>query len=157
KPKDAKKGPAKSAEPKEIADLRALGANLEMDGRTVVGVSFFKAKITDAALARVAAVKGLRSLDLTGTAITDAGLGHLKGLRDLTRLDLRRTKVTDAGLAHLQGLTALEHLNLSETGVSTNLLPLRKLTKLKTLNLARSGVGDVALTHVGAMGQLETL
>src|SRR5262245_10273540 len=64
KPKDAGKADAKPAEPKEVTALRARGANFELEDGAVVGVSFFKARITDADLAGLSAIKGLRSLDL---------------------------------------------------------------------------------------------
>ena len=49
--------------------------------------------ITDAGLDQV------EKLDLVDTGITDAGLEHLKGLKGLKSLDLSGTKVTPAGVA----------------------------------------------------------
>ncbi len=44
----------------------------------------------------------VEGLDLAGTKITDAGLAHLKGLTGLRELDLRSTKTTDAGVRALE-------------------------------------------------------
>ena len=57
-------------------------------------------------------------LDLDGTSVSDAGLAHLAGLTGLRWLYLYSTSVSDAGLAHLAGLTGLQWLYLSDTGVT---------------------------------------
>ncbi|HEV3341171.1 MAG TPA: leucine-rich repeat domain-containing protein [Pirellulales bacterium] len=59
--------------------------------------------ITDAQLVSLRGLTGLQRLVLRhNIRITDAGLQHLRGLRDLQLLDLRGTRVTDAGMAQLQ-------------------------------------------------------
>src|SRR6202034_4245948 len=59
---------------------------------------------TDEDLALLQSMKGLRALDLSGSAVTDDGLQHLEGFLELQELDLTKTQVTDNGLEHLKGL-----------------------------------------------------
>lgn len=77
-----------------------------------------RTKITDAGLAKVAAMKNLQELHLENTAISDAGLDHLKGLASLEYLNLYNTKVTDAGIAKLAGLGKLKALYVWQSGVT---------------------------------------
>jgi hypothetical protein len=51
---------------------------------------------------RVAALGGLRSLNLAGDKVTDEGLKELAALKQLRKLVLTRTKVTDDGVAALE-------------------------------------------------------
>ena len=58
---------------------------------------------TDADLKKkLAGLKSLESLLLSGTQITDAGLKELAGLKSLSTLWLNSTQITDAGLKELQ-------------------------------------------------------
>ena len=58
------------------------------------------------------------SLGHKATGVTDAGLAHLQHLTGLRELYLQETQVTDAGLAHLQRLTGLRVLYLHNTRVT---------------------------------------
>ena len=53
-------------------------------------------------LKELAALKNLRTLDLTFTQVTDAGLKDLAGLKSLRALDLSDTRVTRTGLKELR-------------------------------------------------------
>ena len=75
-------------------------------------------RVTDAGLAHLQGLMGLKILSLHSTQVTDAGLAHLKGLTGLQILWLNGTQVTDAGLAHLQSLTGLRWLILTKTKVT---------------------------------------
>ncbi|MGD0091665.1 MAG: hypothetical protein ABSE73_17245 [Planctomycetota bacterium] len=75
-------------------------------------------QVTDAGVAYLAGLTGLRSLFLAETKITDAGLANLKDLSGLQNLDLHSTAITDAGLANLNGLTGLRFLMLDGTKVT---------------------------------------
>ena len=70
-------------------------------------------QVTDAGLAHLAGLTGLKHLVLNGTAITGPGLAHLTGLPALKSLHLGGTQVTAAGLVHFQKMPALRHLGLS--------------------------------------------
>lgn len=84
----------------------------------VASLDLARTKVTDAGLAKVAAMKNLLELHLENTAIGDAGLDHLKGLASLEYLNLYNTKVTDAGIAKLAGLGKLKALYLWQSGVT---------------------------------------
>ena len=67
---------------------------------------------SDAGLASLKGLTGLKELNLTSTDITDAGLAYLEGLPNLERLWLELTRVTPGGLVHLRGLSKLRRLYL---------------------------------------------
>jgi hypothetical protein len=69
--------------------------------------------VTDAGLAVLARLEGLRVLNLGGCRITDGGLKTLATLRSLRKVNLAKTQVTDAGLVHLMELPSLEKVRLS--------------------------------------------
>jgi hypothetical protein len=84
----------------------------------IASLDLARSKVTDAGLAKVAAMKNLQELHLENTATSDAGLDHLKGLASLEYLNLYNTKVTDAGIAKLAGLGKLKALYLWQSGVT---------------------------------------
>jgi hypothetical protein len=84
----------------------------------IASLDLARTKVTDAGLAKLAAMKGLKELHLEGTAVGDAGLDHLKGLAELEYLNLYGTKVTDAGIAKLASLGKLKALYLWQSGVT---------------------------------------
>jgi len=84
----------------------------------IASLDIARSKVTDAGLAKVAAMKNLKELHLEGTTIGDAGLDHLKGLAELEYLNLYGTKVTDAGVAKLAALGKLKALYLWQSGVT---------------------------------------
>ena len=71
--------------------------------------------VTDVGVLALAALPGLRHLDLSGTSITNAGLAVLPSLRALEVLSLAGTRVTDAGLDAARGCDALVDVNLNWT------------------------------------------
>jgi hypothetical protein len=71
--------------------------------------------LTDDGIRHLSRLRGLRHLDVSGTAITDRGLEVLRELADLESISLAMTRVTDAGVAHLSGCDKLERANLSWT------------------------------------------
>ena len=113
---------------------------------------------TNADMAILATLPGLKELFLNGTDITDAGLRHLRGLKHLEQLELRFTKVTGARLNHLAGLSNLRRLDLSLTKVDDDAMrQLKGLTKLQDLNLNQTPVGDAGLEHLRQLPELRTL
>lgn len=100
-------------------------------------------RITDVGVAKLAKLKGLRMLELSGAAVTATGLQALRemprlerlslwncrtlgdetaavlaGLRGMKTLDLSDTGMGDAGLEKLAGLPALERVYLTDTKVT---------------------------------------
>lgn len=84
----------------------------------IISLDLARTKVTDAGLAKVAAMKGLKELHLENTGISDAGLDHLKGLPELEYLNLYGTKVTDTGLPKLAAMPKLKALYLWQSGVT---------------------------------------
>ncbi len=76
------------------------------------------AKVTDAGLTPLAALKNLSALHLELSSITDEGLAHVAGLSSLQYLNLYGTGITDAGLKHVAGLKHLQKLYLWQTKTS---------------------------------------
>lgn len=84
----------------------------------IASLDIARSKVTDAGLAKLAAMKNLKELHLEGTTVGDAGLDHLKGLAELEYLNLYNTKVTDAGIAKLAALGKLKALYVWQSGVT---------------------------------------
>lgn len=83
----------------DAVDLRVLrdrGAS-DVQALCVAG----NGRVDDGALIHVAAMTGLQTLDLAGTAVTDEGLVHLEGLAGLLQIHLRGTRTTAHGRARL--------------------------------------------------------
>lgn len=97
---------------KTLEALRTLGAG---DLHTV---DFNSTNVTDAKLAPIGHLTGLKALNLSVTPIGDAGLEHLAPLASLEELSLRETLVTDAGLERLKPLKSLKKLDLRQTRVT---------------------------------------
>jgi Leucine-rich repeat (LRR) protein len=120
--------------------------------------------IGDFGLEKIAALRGVKALDLTRTQITDAGLQVLTQLPDLEELSLAGTQVTDAGLERVAVCLKLRLLDLSATRITdAGVKTLARLPNLRTLDLrdcqldgsglrALSGAGirDLAYTVDGA-------
>src|SRR5438270_252011 len=88
--------------PAVAAIEKAKGATFRDEkttGKPVVTVSFESTGLTDDRLKDVAgalaALKKLKTLDLTNTKVTDDGLKELAGLKGLQNLHLAATGVTD--------------------------------------------------------------
>jgi hypothetical protein len=73
--------------------------------------------LSDTHLAPLAALKGLTTIDLSGTRVTDIGLRLMEHL-PLKRLTLIATPgVTNVGMLGLRRMASLERLDLHDTGV----------------------------------------
>jgi hypothetical protein len=76
------------------------------------------ADANDATVKHLASVRGLRRLNLFGTAITDASLRSLANCETLEVLNVSYTAVTDAGLRNLPKYKRLRELDVSGTAIS---------------------------------------
>lgn len=115
----------------------------------------------DVLMTRVGQLRDLEALSLNGCRrVTDAGLAHLSRLTGLRSLDLSFTGATGAGLKHLQSLTRLERLELP-FGPTTDadLASLGGLTALRWLQLPRPRpeITDAGLAHLVGLINLETI
>jgi hypothetical protein len=111
----------------------------------------------------------LRKLVLRGTDITDVGMPYLAALTGLKSLDLSHTMVGDVGLESLPALSELEELDLGGTritGINLNFLKLLpKLKKLSFNGIQRRNAGacwtplitDLDLDNISLLSGLEDL
>ncbi len=72
----------------------------------------------DSSLAKLTALRELRSLGLGGSKVTDAGMAHLTRLSNLQHLNIGGLPITDAGVAQLTSVQSLEYVDLFGTHVS---------------------------------------
>jgi internalin A len=115
-------------------------------------------RVTDLGLAKLAALKKLRSLDLSGCSISGNGIRTLAAFHDLRRLSLWNVKgLDDSAGSSLEGLTMLTSLDLSNTSVGTETLSrLARLPNLRRLYVSETNITAEAITafrteHPGIM------
>jgi internalin A len=99
-------------------------------------------KITDLGLAKLAKLKKLRVLDVSGAQITPSGLKVLQGFPRLERLNLWNCKALDDSAAPVfAAIPSLTNLDLSETSIGdATLETLASLPRLKQLYLTDTKV-----------------
>ncbi len=104
-------------------------------------------RVTDLGLSKLAALKKLKALDLSGAPITASGIKALAALPNLQRLSLWNVKgLDDAAAASLEALHSLTSLDLSNTAVGDDTLArLGKLPNLRRLYVNDTKVTDAAL------------
>ena len=99
-------------------------------------------RVTDLGVAKLAKLKKLRRLDLSGSAITANGVKTLAALPALDRLSLWHAKgIDDSAAPHLEVLGTLTSLDLSDTAVTDATLgQLAKLSNLRRLYVSETQV-----------------
>jgi Leucine-rich repeat (LRR) protein len=104
-------------------------------------------KVTDLGLAKLARLKKLRLLDISGAQITPTGLKVLESLPRLERLNLWNCKnLNDSAAPVLAAIPSLTYLDLSETLVGdATLESLASLPHLKSLYLTDTQVTPAAV------------
>jgi len=104
-------------------------------------------QITDLGLAKLANLKKLRRLDVSGAKLTTAGIKALQGLPQLERLSLWNcTRLDDSAAEALAAIPSLANLDLSYTGISdAGLKYLARLPRLDTLYLTDTKVTPEAV------------
>jgi hypothetical protein len=75
--------------------------------------------ITNHEIERLAEIRGLEEVRLSGTSIDDQALFHLTKLPQMKRLDISYTAVSDDALFHVMAMSALEELRVHDTNVTT--------------------------------------
>jgi hypothetical protein len=99
----------------------------------------------DSLMARVGRLRDLERLYLNGRKdVTDAGLAHLRGLTGLRELDLRLTGASGAGLKHLEAMTRLEDLELPFEATRITDAGITGLTGLKSCRQIAIGKTQVS-------------
>jgi hypothetical protein len=105
-------GVASAVEVRNVADL-------PRERFDVIQINLAKKQgVDDYGLAKLAELKELTQLDLSGTAITDAAIMKLQKLRALTSLFLCDTAITDAAVPDLKQMSRLKSLDLQKTNIS---------------------------------------
>jgi internalin A len=100
-------------------------------------------RVTDVGVAKLANLKKLRYLDLSGSVVTSGALKTLASLPNLQRLSLWNVKsINDTAASALASLKTVSSLDLSNTSVTDETL--RALAKLP--NLQRVYVNDTAIS-----------
>jgi Leucine-rich repeat (LRR) protein len=103
-------------------------------------------RVTDLGVAKLTALKKLRSLDLSGSAITASGVKALAALPNLQRLSLWNVAtIDDAAAVSLETMRTLTTLDLSNTAIGDS-----TLARLGALpNLRRLFVNETKVTSEG--------
>ena len=105
--------------------------------------------VTDEWLKRLSGVTTLRRLDLANCSIQGNGLQHIAALVGLRELNLTLTPVTDDGLRHLAGLTELRALGLASSQCTgTGFAHLKALRKLESVNFHFTPLNDAGLLAI---------
>ena len=115
-------------------------------------------KVTDAAIANLRHLTGLKGLALWETNIGDEALQHVRHLCNLSWLDIGDTKITDAGLGYLRELSCLNDLALLNDRISNyGLIHLQNLLKLEGLDLMNTPLTDEGAGMLCNMSRLKNL
>ena len=150
--------------------------------RTDGSVATQQSNIDDRTLYKLAEMRGLRWLALTGTGISDRGIDSLSMLPKLERLWLSQTQITNAGLEELASMSSLTHLSIEATPTSdqglaflvglpklrslilgsplftlAGLRQLKQARLIEHLYLDRLPVDDSVLAAIGELHQVQTL
>ena len=126
-----------------LATITNTGAVALKTASRVERLSVAWTQIDDAAMAHLATLEHLKSLNLKGTKVRGPGLRYLTGLKNLEGLGLGHTLVDDSSLDVLATMPQLRELSLAGTRVTAEgLLKLRMLSKLEDLL-----VSDIRITE----------
>lgn len=118
------------------------------------GVS--KMKLSGAALSHMAKLTSLEKLDLPG-GITDADLAKLEGLTGLKRLDIGRMQLTGAGIQTLKEFKSLEYLQLPQGINDKDLAVIKGLNSLEELWIQNSPITNKGLSYLSDLKSLRKL
>ena len=113
-------------------------------------------QVSDASLETLSTCSSLEELDLSeDSLITNAGMAHLAKLPGLKKLNLWRVQISDDGALLLAPLTKLLWLNLDNTKLSDAGLPL--LQNMKALTFLHLGSTQITAAGAPALFHLSTL
>lgn len=143
-----------------VSMINSLGGSIARDDESnIVRVDLQHAWVTDADLAKLAALTELAEIDLSYTKVTDLGLENLAPLQNIRVLNLRYAEyVGDVGIAHLKHWRNIEFLDLRGTKVTSTVFEhVAKMRQLKYLDVGHSRVSDELFENLADLDQLETL
>lgn len=114
--------------------------------------------VTDGGLVHLGRLHALRSLKLDGTRVTHAGLAHLRQLKQLQDLSIGFSSVDDRGMAVVAEMTGLTQLNVVAARITDDgLASLASLKKMKHLHAGMNVITDVGCAEIAKLTGLETL
>jgi hypothetical protein len=116
-------------------------------------------RASGASVANLAGLTRLGTLRLYGIPVADDGLDALAGMIELHELDIDSTRITDAGLArHIARLPALESLGLHSPRITdAGVTGLPNLARLRVLRLGGTRVTDDVLARLSGLRRLREL
>lgn len=116
-------------------------------------------RASPASVANLAGLTRLGILRLYGIPVTDDGLDALARMDELRELVLDSRRITDVGvIRHIARLPALESLALHSPGITdAGVAHLAGLRKLRELDLSATRVTDAGLTHLLELTDLEVV
>lgn len=138
-------------------------ATVERDSAKAIVRLNFHALITDVGMAKLAAIKTLKRVDLhhnyrPPANIEDAKLRHLGSIGSLEELNLGRCDATDEGLSHLGKLGHLRTLTLTVDKASgSGFESLSNTKSLKELRVEGKRLGSNATRSLGRLTSLRKL
>lgn len=146
--------------------LSMRNANLkDEDVATVAALSGLKTldlglnrDLGDGALKVIAELPALETLTLDTTAVSDNGVARLAGHQQLRRLNLLQTAITDAAFTHLGQIPSLQNLNVSSTAVTgSGFGALANLSALEEIALRGTSLTDEAVETLSGITSLQRL
>ena len=129
-----------------------------ISGEHVPRLYLGRTKITDAAIAAIARVRGLERLDVGYCQLSDDGLKQLPVSEQLVQLNLEQTSITDAALEPIVQFRQLRELDLSGCRITdAGLKLIGRLENLEILWLTDTQVTDSGLVQLHGLKQLKFL
>lgn len=116
--------------------------------------------VSNAGMARIAALPRLKALELSNVPIDDASIGHLLRLPALEELSIQGSALTDRAIASIVQLSKLKRLVLDFGDNEVDpaaLAQLRQLTNLEQFGLRGSRVSNAGLDALGGLKDLRVL
>lgn len=133
--------------------LRTLGVSGGVDDLRLPGCD-----ITEDVLDDIAALPGLRRLDLSETSLDDRALVKLRPLHCIEELDLRATAISGEAGRTLRDFGGLRVLSVAKTGFDDRgLAYISSCVGLRSLDCSATTITDRGIAHIGALENLETL
>ncbi len=104
------------------------------------------ARISDEGLRKICTLSSLESLVICDTGVTDDGIKHLSALTELKELDISLNAITSAGLSFLDDLPGLTELRISDVPIDDDAIAhIARLRELTFVDLADTAISDIAM------------
>ncbi|MEK7483263.1 MAG: hypothetical protein AABZ60_02910, partial [Planctomycetota bacterium] len=146
------------ASPNSLKQLREAVLKYNIPGLHFARFTQYpQSHLTDAGLAQLGTLPGLKYLYIHSDQVTNLGLAALKGFENLTILYLHLIqKMSDEGMTPLNSLKQLQQLFLPNGVLGPGLVHLQKCSQLSTLYLGRN-LNEEALSTISSLDSLRFL